>query len=55
VCAHSPKFIQAALLTFQGVKSLDKKNEAIPTADKAMQARAYRRRQTLDDITPLTE
>jgi serine/threonine-protein phosphatase 2B catalytic subunit len=43
--------LASAMKSFEGVKALDKSNEAKPNADVAMKARQYRRRQTLEDIT----
>ncbi len=42
--------LQTALATFNGVKGLDRKNEAIPTADRVVQARGFRRRTTMEDL-----
>lgn len=49
---QSSKFedLHTAMQSFEGVKKLDKNNEKKPTADHAMAARQYRRRQTLEDI-----
>lgn len=47
--------LAAAMKTFEGVKALDKSNEAKPSADKTVKARQYRRRQTLEDITQVKE
>jgi len=47
--------LAAAMKTFEGVKALDKSNEAMPSAEKTVKARQYRRRQTLEDITQVKE
>eukprot|EP00054_Salpingoeca_dolichothecata_P010597 m.59092 g.59092 ORF g.59092 m.59092 type:complete len:466 (-) comp19071_c0_seq2:94-1491(-) len=42
--------IEAKMSSFEGVKDLDRSNEAKPTAKDVSRARKFRKRQTLDDI-----
>eukprot|EP00051_Salpingoeca_urceolata_P018797 m.267317 g.267317 ORF g.267317 m.267317 type:complete len:189 (+) comp19283_c0_seq21:1035-1601(+) len=42
--------IEENLKSFDGVKALDRTNEALPTERKRIQAQKFRRRQTLEDI-----